>query len=820
MVSWCLVKLRLPGWCRVGSILNDVVRPRSLLSLLVGAAVIVGLLLTRKYGSYLLFHSLVEVFSIVVAFGIFTVFWNARRFLDNGCFLFLGIACLFVGGIDLLHTLAYEGMGVFVERGGGPTPGSNLATQLWIGARGVESLSMLAAPLFLSRRLNPFALLAAYAVVVSLLLGSIFHWRVFPDCYVGELTTFKVVSEWVICVILVVALALFFRRRRELDARVYRLLFISIVLTIGAELLFTSYRRVTDEWNMAGHFLKLFSFYLIYVAFVEVGMTNPYAVLFRNLKESEESLRRSESRFRGTFENAAVGIAHVDLDGRWLLVNHRLCEIVGYAKEALLEKTLEDLTHPDDRAAHIAQFDALARGEIDGYSVEQRCLHRDGRIVWVKLMMSLQDDPASGARYSIAAVQDVTKLKDAERRLQAINATLEHRVAERTSLAEQRAAQLRALASELTLTEQRERRRLAQTLHDHLQQLLVTAKLRLAVTRRRASEDTREESLRGVDELLDQAIDASRSLTMELSPPILYHAGLAAALEWLGRQMHQKHGLAVEVHADRDAEPETEDWRVLIFQAVSELLFNVVKHADADSARVEMARTDDDRIRVTVSDPGVGFDPSKRERDGGSESGFGLFSVRERLGQLGGRLEIDAMPGRGTRVSILAPQPPPGAPVGRDPWAGETSPSSNGRVGLAPAEGTYSPRRAGSIRVLLADDHELLREGLVSILRDQPDMEVVGEACDGEGAVDLALKMRPDVVVLDVTMPLLSGIEATRRIKRTHPDTRIIGLSMHEQADIATAMREAGAVAYLAKDGPVEDLIEAIRNAAMRQRSV
>ncbi len=664
----------------MSSIVNRAFRSRTLRYLAGGASVVVGLLLVRRFGSYLLFHSLVEVFSIVVTFGIFTVFWNARRFLDNGCFLFLGIAYLFVGGVDLLHTLAYEHMDVFGLKG------SNLATQLWVGARFIESFSILAAPLFLHRRFPPHAVLAGYAAAVALLLASIFYWRVFPVCFEGGLTTFKVVSEYVICLVLLVSLVVFYRRRQELDARVYRLLFTSIVLTVASELVFTSYETVTDNWNAAGHFLKLFSMYLIYVAFVEVGLRNPYAVLFRNLKQ-------------------------------------------------------------------------------------------------------------------------------VERELTAVNETLEERVAERTSLAEQRAAQLKALASELTLAEQRERRRLAQTLHDHLQQFLVTAKLKLGMLRRRASDEAGQPALQELEELLDEAINASRSLTVELSPPILYDAGLGAALEWLARQMQERHGLAVVVDTQPHTEPDTDQWRVLIFQAVRELLFNVVKHAGTQCARVEMTRNDEGELRVAVVDPGVGFDPSRVEAgDGG---GFGLFSVRERLGLLGGRLEIDTAPGRGTRVSIFVPQAPlegpkPAYPPSRVVVRASDAFARPGRSAVAESG------RAAPIGVLLADDHDLLREGLVSLLRDHADMEVVGEASDGESAVELALKIRPDVVIMDVALPRLSGVEATRRIVASQPGIRVIGLSMHEQADMENAMRSAGAVDYLAKDGPTDDLVAAVRSAARR----
>jgi signal transduction histidine kinase len=146
------------------------------------------------------------------------------------------------------------------------------------------------------------------------------------------------------------------------------------------------------------------------------------------------------------------------------------------------------------------------------------------------------------------------------------------------------------LASELTRAEQRERRRLAQILHDHLQQLLVAARLKLSIVRSELRDEARQgpEQLEQIDHTLDEAITVSRSLTAELSPRILYDAGLPAALEWLAADMEKKHGLAVKVYADPAANPAEETLREFLFQAVREGLFNVVKHAQIGHAIVRV----------------------------------------------------------------------------------------------------------------------------------------------------------------------------------------------------------------------------------------
>lgn len=426
---------------------------------------------------------------------------------------------------------------------------------------------------------------------------------------------------------------------------------------------------------------------------------------------------------------------------------------------------------------------------------------KSGEERFVSLMISPVKDDHGRPVAAVTVARDITERKHAEDQLRALNETLEQRVAERTAEAEYRAAQLRALAAELTDADQRDRRRLAQTLHDHLQQLLVAARLKLGPLRRRADNSLRR-GLDQVDNLMVEAVDASRSLTIELSPPVLYDGGLVAAFEWLGRHMLEKHGLEISIRTEVHAEPDAEGVRLLLFQMVRELLFNVVKHGRTDHASVELRRTDDGVLKIVVRDEGAGFDTAKisgRETTGG----FGLFSIRERLEPLGGSMEIESAPGRGTRVTILIPV----AQVSAIALEDESLPYRAG----ASRDDNRPAGNSGRVRVLLADDHEILREGLASLLWEEPDIELVGQAGDGLTAVEMALRTRPDVVLMDITMPRMNGIDATRRITAELPGVRVIGLSMHEKQDMAEAMREAGAEAYLPKGGSSETLIAAIR---------
>ena len=295
-----------------------------------GSAVLLGLYLTSLY-RYVLFHSLVEMFSIIVACGIFMVFWNSRRFLSNGYFLFIGIAFLCVGCIDMLHTLTYKGMGVFPDNDG------NRSIQLWIAARYLLSLSFIAACLFLHRRLNVQIVATVYATVVALIVSSIFVWNVFPICFIdgAGVTTFKTTSEFIVCGILIASILLLARRKAEFDQRVFWMLLGSLVVTIASELSFSDYVNLYGAANLIGHLLKLVSFYLFYRAFIEEGLRRPYDLIFRDLKYGEQTLRQHKEELESlnlglakkqeflnaVLDNIRDGIVACDADGVLNLFN-------------------------------------------------------------------------------------------------------------------------------------------------------------------------------------------------------------------------------------------------------------------------------------------------------------------------------------------------------------------------------------------------------------------------------------------------------------------------------------------------------------------
>jgi two-component system, chemotaxis family, CheB/CheR fusion protein len=497
---------------------------------------------------------------------------------------------------------------------------------------------------------------------------------------------------------------------------------------------------------------------------------------------------------------AATDIAtlFLDLELRILRFTPRVTDIIN-VRPSDRGRPLSDLTH----SLEYSELQMDARRVLEQREPVEREVRSQTNQWYLCRMLPYraENDQVQGA---VITLVDITRRKRAEDQL-------EQRVRERTLELQHQTRRLRQLARQLATVERRERKRLAAVLHDELQQYLIAMKMRLE-----QADLTSEQSLHSAVgqalKLVDQTLMCSRTLTSDLRPPVLYEDGLAQALQWLARHMQDRHELKVNLeeaisHIDLD-----DDLRCMVFEGVRELLLNVVKHSGVRQALLEV-RHHDGRLRVRVQDKGKGFNRAELESDKPKLEGFGLLNVRERFVAAGGAVAVNAAPGSGCEVVLELPldkwEPEPTQRNEDVSGSGAEKPSQSRGQGRVVA-------RAGTIRVLVVDDHDLVREGLIHSLHFLPEIEVVGEARDGEEALTAVVQFQPDVVLMDVNMPRLNGIEATRSIRKQHPQVRIIGLSVQDDSATEQSMVRAGASGFVSKAQGIAQLIQVVTEVVAR----
>ncbi len=349
----------------------------------VGLAMLV--LYWTSHHHYLLFHTLVELFSIAIGWSVLALVWNARQWMKNPYLFVLGVSLAAVGCIDLAHALAYRGLSLF------PGYDTDLPTQLWIAARYLQSLSMLFALLLLTTRrgarwlehektrsIFEDGVLIGYVLLTALLLVLIFYRR-FPTCYIERqgLTPFKKVSEYLISLILAVSLAVLWQKRRHFDPTMLWLLMAATVATILSELAFTFYLDVYDLSNLIGHYGKLLAFFLIYVAVIEVGLRRPYGLLFQDL-------RRREALFKGLSDNSFDIMNILTADATIVYESYATRRILGYEAGGRVGQNALELVHPQDREPILQVFQQLVATPGGSALVEFRFRHQDGSWRWLE----------------------------------------------------------------------------------------------------------------------------------------------------------------------------------------------------------------------------------------------------------------------------------------------------------------------------------------------------------------------------------------------------------------------------------------------------
>jgi PAS domain S-box-containing protein len=392
--------------------------------------------------------------------------------------------------------------------------------------------------------------------------------------------------------------------------------------------------NVEDEILFRKIFVPLLTILADYVA-IAVDNVRNFQIEVNERNRIQAELTESEGRFRAIIREAAIGIAIIDKNGWVHETNPALRSMLGYSPQELQKVAFHQLLFPKDALKSNEIFNELMCGHQVNVRTEKRFVRKDGKICWGRQSISLVRDIAGEPQFFIAMVEDVTERRLAEEKIRLYQ------------------EQLQSLASELSFSEERERRTMAEMLHDQIGQLLILAKMKLDELQDPAMHLDPVAPIKEVYQLIEESIDHTRSLLFELSPPILYDVGFEAAVEWLAEQMRDKQNLHVEVKANGQTHQLDKEMRGFLFRAVRELLFNVIKHAQASRVLVEIRR-DKTNLQISVTDNGRGFqekDPISTK----TNQGFGLLSIRERITYFGGRLDIESHPGQGARVTLTMP---------------------------------------------------------------------------------------------------------------------------------------------------------------------
>jgi PAS domain S-box-containing protein len=482
------------------------------------------------------------------------------------------------------------------------------------------------------------------------------------------------------------------------------------------------------------------------------------------LKRADEALRESEERFRKVFEEGPLGLALVGNDYRFVKVNAALCQMVGYPEASLLQMTFADITHPDDLQADVDLAERLFRGEIPLFTLQKRYIKKNGEIIWINLTASILHDKDGATVYGLAMVEDITEVKHARE--------VEERLA--SDLASSR-DEIRALAASLMRAQEDERRRVSRELHDHICHQLGSLAREISSL---AAGPLPSKNVRAkLEEIRSHVVKTSQEtqhIAHQMHTSVLDDLGLIASLKDLCRQFSNQYpDIALDFENQGPPASMASEVSTCLYRVAEESLQNIAKHSRAKSISVRVG-SNKEAVQLTIRDDGAGFDVKAVKGNGG----LGLISMKERAHSINGKLTITGRLGYGTQIALKVP--------------------------LQVQQPLERPR------VLLADDHPVVLEEIRSVLA--PSCEIVQTVADGRALVEAALRLKPDLIVVDITMPLLSGIDAAVQIKKSLPEMKVLFVTMHASTAYLKAAFEAGGTGYILKSGLRDELPEAVQS--------
>ncbi len=502
------------------------------------------------------------------------------------------------------------------------------------------------------------------------------------------------------------------------------------------------------------------------------------------------TLQGAEHPYRVLVETMNEGAATLDASGAVLYANASFAAIFGVHLETIVGTVLQKhLSASQDHEKLAALIEEGLKGESRGdVSLEKS----DGRRRLVRLSLSPVHD--LGIRTICVIATDMTELSGANEALKANEETL------------------RNLSGRLLRLQDEERRRISRDLHDVTGQKLALLSMDLSSIVKHKDVAKNEEINRLILECVGLSNDVNkeiRTLSYLLHPPLLDELGLSSAVEWFSQGFESRTGIRVGVDIPGSFARLAPDAEVALFRIVQESLANVHRYSGSATAYVR-ARSDAGEVRLEIGDfgKGIGKESQKTDRASLAPLGVGIQGMKERVRQLSGTLEITSRQGKGTVVTAILP-------IGsrRADFSEEVELALNLQevAPMVSGERATEERDGWPKRILIADDHDVLRRGIRTMLETDPELEVCGDAVDGKEALEKTLAQAPDLIILDINMPVMNGLDVLRQIVRHRPQTKILAFSVHDSKQIVEEILAAGAHSYLSKATAGQHLVHEVR---------
>jgi two-component system, NarL family, sensor kinase len=498
------------------------------------------------------------------------------------------------------------------------------------------------------------------------------------------------------------------------------------------------------------------------------------------------TLQGAEHPYRVLVETMNEGAATLDKDGTVLYGNASFARILGVPLEDVIGTPLQKYFTLQEQL----KLRALIGDGLEGESRGEVSLARsDGQRRLVRFSLSPVHD--FGIRTICVVATDMTELSGANEALKSSEDTL------------------RNLSGRLLRLQDEERRRISRDLHDVTGQKLALLSMDLSGILKKKiiakDEDTNRLLLESIS-LSNEVNKEIRTLSYLLHPPLLDELGLPSAVEWFTQGFENRTGIHVSVDIPSSMVRLAPDVEVALFRIVQESLANVHRYSGSATAYVR-ARSDAGEVRLEIGDFGKGMSEESKipNRTSVAPLGVGIQGMKERLRQLSGTLEIISHPGKGTLVTAILPISSQRREIS-DPYEG----SEIREVQLIPTGGV-AESNGWRKRILIADDHDVLRRGIRTMLESDPGLEVCGEAVDGKDALEKTLAQAPDLVILDINMPIMNGLDVLRQIVRHRPQTKVLAFSVHDSKQIVEEILAAGAHSYLSKATAGQHLVHEVR---------